>query len=402
MAFILAINKLLLAHGTMAPAGLESRWMNDSECRTASPPRAPLAARRRRKPLRVGFVPLVDCAPLVMAQERGLFDKYGLTVHLSREIGWATVRDKIVYGELDAAHALAAMPFAAALGLGSIACECLTGLVLNLNGNAITLSNELWARGVRDGKTLRAEIERTRGKKIYTFGVVFPYSSHNFLLWQWLASAGVDPAKDVRIVVVPAPSMFDNLKSGNLDGYCVGEPWNSTAVQAGIGWCAVTSAQLAPFHPEKVLMMRRQFAEEHEPEHLALMAALLEACAFCDRPENHELVIGTIASPKYVNASAKALHASFTSHFDFGHGRVEPVPDFHVFSRREANEPTGEKAAWILRQLRTSGAVKNISTQQMKAVSNVFRPDLYQQAYQLLTQTKDHETQSHEEPALVQ
>ena len=138
------------------------------------------------------------------------------------------------------------MPFAATLGLGSVPSECVTGLVLNLHGNAITLSRDLWQRGVRDARTLRGEVERQRGSKTFTFGVVFHWSSHNFLLRSWLAAAGIDPGKDVRIVVVPPPAMFMNLKAGNLDGYCVGEPWNSIAIESGEGWCPGTSAQLAP------------------------------------------------------------------------------------------------------------------------------------------------------------
>src|SRR5258706_1332861 len=135
-----------------------------------------------RRSLRVGFVPLTDCAPLVMAHELGLFRKHGLNVALSRELGWATVRDKIIYGELDAAHALAAMPLAATLGLGSIQCDCLTALVLSLHGNAITLSNDLWRRGVRHGVSLRQEIVRSRGEKAFVFGTVHPVSSHHYLL----------------------------------------------------------------------------------------------------------------------------------------------------------------------------------------------------------------------------
>ncbi|MBI2946033.1 MAG: ABC transporter substrate-binding protein [Verrucomicrobia bacterium] len=348
--------------------------------------------RRLVKPLRVGFVPLTDCAPLIMAHELGLFKKRGLSVRLSREVGWATIRDKIIYGELDAAHALAAMPFAATFGLGSIPCECLTALVLNLNGNAITLSSDLWMRGVRDARSLREEIEHARGKKTYTLGVVFPSSSHNFLLRQWLASGGIDPDQDVRIVTVPAPSMFENLKSGNLDGYCVGEPWNSVAVQAGLGWCVTTSIDLAPWHPEKVLMMRRQFAEDHEAEHLALVAAVTEACAFCDEMENREQVVATIAYPKYVNASVEALRGSMMGAFDFGNGRVETLPDFHVFSRHDANEPSTEKSAWILRNLFSSGAVKNRSAAQ--AGAEVFRPDLFHQAMQLTSETPRKELES--------
>jgi ABC-type nitrate/sulfonate/bicarbonate transport system substrate-binding protein len=156
-------------------------------------------------------------------------------VKLKRELGWATVRDKINYGELEAAHALAAMPVTTTLGLGSIPCDCLTALVLNLNGNAITLSNDLWKRGVRDGETLRAEIKRSPRAKVLTFGVVFPFSSHRHLLRKWLASHGIDPERDVRIVVVPPPQMAANLKAGHLDGFCVGEPWNSVTVQSRAG-----------------------------------------------------------------------------------------------------------------------------------------------------------------------
>ena len=198
---------------------------------------------------------------------------------MSRELGWATVRDKIIHGELDAAHALAAMPLTAALGLGSVPCECLTGLVLNQHGNAITLSAELWKCGVRDGKTLRDEIFRSRREKVFTFGVVFQFSSHRYLFRKWLSAHGIDPERDVRFVVVPPPQMVANLKAGHLDGFCVGEPWNSMAVHAKAGWIAATSADLDPGHPEKILMVRTDFALKRNDEHLALIAALREAKA---------------------------------------------------------------------------------------------------------------------------
>lgn len=334
-----------------------------------------------------------------MAHELGLFEKYGLSVRLSREIGWATIRDKIIYGELDAAHALAAMPFTTTLGLGSISCDCVSALVLNLNGDAITLSRDLWMRGVRDARTLRAEIESVREEKIFTFGVVFPFSSHNFLIRQWLKSGGIDPDQDVRIVVVPAPSMFDNLKSGNLDGYCVGEPWNSLAVKTGLGWCPTTSVQLAPMHPEKVLMVRRQFAETQESDHLSLVAALLEACAFCDQRENREQVIATIAQPKYVNTSADVLRAGLMDRFDFGNGREEDLADFHIFSRHDANEPSTDKAAWVLRNLITGGHFKDRRPD--RNGMEIFRPDIFQRAMELLMDAKRNEIEPKEEPALV-
>jgi two-component system, oxyanion-binding sensor len=349
--------------------------------------------------LRLGFVPLTDCAPLVMAKELGLFAKHGLEVHLRREIGWATVRDKIVYGELDAAHALAAMPFAATVGLGSVRCPCVTGVVLNAQGNAITLSCDLWERGVRDARGLRREMERTGGERVYTFGTVFPYSSHMFLLRDWLASAGINPDKDVRIVVVPPPGMFNNLKAGNLDGYCVGEPWNTLAVQAGTGWCPATSATLAPGHPEKVLMVRRDFAVNRPEEHTRLVAAILEAGAWCDRPENREQLITTLARPAYVNAAPEALRPAISGAFNNGPNHLPPEAPFVRFSGHDVNEPGADKAAWILNHLRGSGAVKDRSTVESLR-SGVFLTNVYDQALELLSVNQPHETEPPHEPAL--
>ena len=333
-----------------------------------------------RHPLRLGFVPLTDCAPLVMAKELGLFKKYGLDVVLSRELGWATIRDKVIHRELDAAHAIAAMPVAATLGLNSIPCDCVTALILNVNGNAITLSDELWEHGVRDGATLRQEVVRRRGEKMFTFGVVYPFSSHNFLLRSWLQSAGLHPDHDVRIAVVPPPQMVANLKAGHLDGFCVGEPWNSVAVQARVGWCVAASAELDPGHPEKVLMVRREFAETRAAEHVALVAALLEACEFCDAPQNCNEVAATLARPEYVNVPAAALRRSFEGTFDFGHGRVRRVAEFNVFYRHAANEPSGDKMAWVIRHLHESGLCKQTSVLNFALGRQVFRADIFEQA----------------------
>lgn len=345
----------------------------------------------KSKLLRVGFVPLTDCAPLVLARELGLFAKYDLNVQLRREVGWASIRDKIIFGELDAAHALATMPFAATFGLGSIPCECVTGLVLNLHGNAITLSTGLRQRGVHDVRTLREEIDRRRGKQTLTFGVVFPHSSHNFLLRHWLTSGGINPDQDVRIVVVPPPSMFANLKNGNLDGFCVGEPWNSMAVQAGIGWCVTTSAQLSPGHPEKVLMVRRDFTETHADEHLRLLAALLESCAYCDQPRNRDRIIDALAQPQYINATPASLRRGLAGSFDFGFGRVEELPDFNVFSRHNANEPSSEKAAWVVNHLLRTGAIQSRAVLQTAPAQRIFRTDLFDQARQLTTEIRTNE-----------
>jgi ABC-type nitrate/sulfonate/bicarbonate transport system substrate-binding protein len=347
------------------------------------------SAASKPRGLRVGFVPLTDCAPIVMAQELGLFEKYGLKVSLSRELGWATVRDKVIYGELDAAHAVVGLPLAATLGLGSVRCECVTALVLNLHGNGITLSNDLRRAGVTDAAGLRAEVIKARGKRTFTFGIVSPVSSHNFLLRSWLAAAGINPDRDVRIVVVPPPQMVANLKSGNLDGFCVGEPWNSVAVQSRAGWCAAVSAELDPGHPEKVLMVRREFAERREPEHLALVAALIDACQFCDDPGNWDSLVTTLARPEYVGAGALALRAGITGHFDFGHGTGRVVPNFTVFHRDGANEPSGDKAAWVMQRMRIAGWSKDAAELTFALSRQVFRADLFEKALSLRTTMTD-------------
>ncbi|MEW6302777.1 MAG: CmpA/NrtA family ABC transporter substrate-binding protein [Verrucomicrobiota bacterium] len=355
---------------------------------------------KRFKSLRLGFVPLADCAPLVVAQELNIFAKYGLSVTLSRQIGWATVRDKIIYGELDASHAVAGLPFAATLGLGAAPCECLTGLVLNLHGNAITLSSELYDLGVRNAASLRDVIARFRNKRMFVFGIVFPSSSHNFLLRQWLQTGGIDPDHDVRIVVVPPPQMFASLKAGTLDGYCVGEPWNSVAVQARAGWCVATSAELAPLHPEKVLMVRRSFAEQQPEAHRALIAALLEACEYCDREENREQLVSLLARPQYLNASEESLRPGLLGQFGFGHGRVERVPRFNIFHRDDANEPSAQRAAWVLNHMRRSG-VDALPDMPASLISQVFCMETYEEARQLINQTPKHEHGTIENPVLV-
>jgi ABC-type nitrate/sulfonate/bicarbonate transport system substrate-binding protein len=348
---------------------------------------------KRRSPgrtLRLGYVPLNDAAPLIMACELGLFARHGVEVELSREVGWATVRDKVLYGELDAAHAVAGLVFAATLGIGSIARPCLTGLVLNLHGNAITLSNELRERGVHDGPSLRREIARTRRSRRYVFGAASLYSSHHFVLREWLRLAGIDPARDVDIVTVPPPQMYENLRAGHVDGYCVGEPWNSLAVLRRTGWCVATSAELAPRHPEKVLLVRSDFAANRGEEHLALIAALIEACAFCDRPENRERVMEALAQPEYLDAPIQALRMSMSGTFDFGHGRIEKDRDFHIFARGDANRPTREKGEWVLQQMSGSGLIEDATALPTDLISHGFRTDLYDEAQRLVKANPHH------------
>jgi len=339
---------------------------------------------------------------LVVARELGLFDKYEVRVRLSREIGWATVRDKICYGELDAAHALGPMVFAAGLGLESPRIDCLAGVVLNRHGNAITLSKSLW-ESARHGGSLRGFLRDRRERLVV--GIPFLCSSHHFLARAWFRSQGLSPEQVAHFVVVPPPQMAANLKAGHLAAYCVGEPWNSVAVLAGSGMIAATSAEIAPLHPEKVLMVRRDFAETRAEEHVRLIAAMLEACSFCDAPQNQPQILELLARREYVNAPIEALRPSLAGHLSGLHGGEERRDDFTIFARDDTNEPSEEKAAWILQGMRASGLSGNSAAQDLALAKRVFRMDIFEQALCLRNSANSapenrHELELENQPAL--
>ncbi|HVU18612.1 MAG TPA: CmpA/NrtA family ABC transporter substrate-binding protein [Candidatus Didemnitutus sp.] len=315
--------------------------------------------KHRKRRLRVGFLALTDAAPLVAARELGLFERHHLQVDLCREVGWATVRDKIVYGELDAAQALAPLLWAARLGIGGPPCDVLTALVLNRHGNAVTIASRLLIAGVRDAAGFRAEARRRHGENRLTLGIVHPFSSHHLLLRQWLRQAGLDPDRDVRIVVVPPPQMFRNLAAGTLDGYCVGEPWGTVAVQAGQGWCPASSAELAPGHVEKVLMVRAEFAQRSPDEHCALVAALAEAGRWCDEARHRGQLARWLAEPRYLDLPVETIEVALSGHFDNGVGRLENLVDFFIFSRGQANVPAVSHAEAMQADLIAAGLVES-------------------------------------------
>jgi len=334
--------------------------------------------------LRIGFVPLTDCAPLVVAKEMGFFAKYDLGVHLSRELGWGSIRDKICFGELDAAHALASLPFAPQTLPGYERKRCITGVVLSLNGDGITLSNRLWEAGVRDGATLRQYLSQERRDDPVIFGVPAMLSSHYFLLRQWLAAAKIDAEKEVRLITLPPQQMCERLMSGHLDGYCVGEPWNSVAIMRNAGWCAATSSEIFPLHPEKILLVSEQFAEENNSIHIRLIAAVIEACQYCDNPDNLDAVVSLLALPQYVNVPAETLKNGFSGQFNYGHGKKGELPDFAIFSRYGANIPSYDKATWLQRQMARSGPTTAAPGAPTPNQKPVFRPDLFNQAMELV------------------
>ena len=319
---------------------------------------------------------MTDCAPLVIAHEQGLFESAGLNVELYREAGWATVREKIYLGELDAAQAPASMAFELSLGYSGLRRSCLTGFLTAHNGNAITLSNELWNLGVRNGDDLLQLIRAEKGRR-FTFAGVLQYSSQNYLMRHWLLSHGIVPGKDVDLVIVPPPQVHESLRNGYIDGYCVAEPWSSLGLLKKVGWCATLTSDFAPMHPEKAFMVTRDFHDEDPERHLALLSALHQASVWCDEPHNREQLADVLAHPHYVGVNRKVLTNALTGPFQTGKGSSIDASDAIVFHHGDANRPTLQKASWILDQI----DMHKLPGSQLRPTSEVtrqiFREDIY-------------------------
>lgn len=342
-----------------------------------------------QRDLRLGFVPLTDCAPLVIAKERGFFRRHGLDVTLVREPSWGTVRDNLAAGLLDGAQMLAPMPLAATLGIGAEAVPMVTALCLDLNGNGITVANALYERmRALDPKSIESrpvsaralkrvvELGRTRGDAPLRFGVTFPFSSHNYELRYWVASAGIDPDRDLDIVVAPPCAMVRMLGEGRLDGYCVGEPWNEQAVMLGLGHTVVRTYDLWNNSPEKVLAVTHEWSELHPATHRALVRALVDAACWLDRPENRLEAVHVIAGESYVDAPVEIVGRALLPE------PVEPLrfrPDSTVFFRFAATFPWRSHAAWFVSQMLRWGQIE--APFSMEALVNaVYRPDIYREA----------------------
>lgn len=315
--------------------------------------------------VRLAFLPLTDAAPLVVARERGHFDRHGLDVELLRQASWASVRDLVQTQRVEAAQMLATMPLALAAGTAHARIDVVTALVLSLNGNAITVSTNLYgdleridADGANDparaGSVLRVLIDRRRalGKPRLCFASVFPTSTHAYALRDWMAAAGIDPDEDVRMVVIPPPRMVESLASGLIDGCCVGEPWNSRAVCEGAGRILLAGYDVWPHAPEKVLGVRRDWLEANRDTHACLVAAIVEAGEWADDPANRREVARLLSLPQYVDLPEDVIAGSLGGR---PAGSLAERPDFHVFSRRHANFPWLSDAEWLLAQMRRWG-----------------------------------------------
>lgn len=338
--------------------------------------------------LKLGYIPLTDCAVLAVAREKGFFAKHGLNVALSREVSWANIRDKVMVGALDGAHMLAPMPLAATLGLGSPVCPMIAALSLGLNGNAVTVSNALYrdmaaaryAGGPVSARALDTVISDRKhsGKPLLTFATVFPFSMHNYTLRYWLAAGGIHPDRDMRIIVVPPPQMADELASGAIDGFCVGEPWNQAAVTAGIGRVVITGCDIWNNAPEKVFGVARAWAEENPRTLAALVRAMLEAAQWLDRPLHREEAADLLA--RYIDLPADVIAAPLLGAPRVSlDGAPRTVADFNVFHRYSANFPWVSHAVWCLSQMYRWGQLT--APCDITAVAcGVYRPDLFRSA----------------------
>jgi ABC-type nitrate/sulfonate/bicarbonate transport system substrate-binding protein len=340
------------------------------------------AAHKNARWLNVGFAATIDCAVLIAAQELGLFHKWGLAVRLRREVGWATIREKLLHEELDAAAAHASMLFSIYCGIGVVRRSCLTGLLLGCNGSAITLSKELWDLGVRDAASLCEVIGKLRGKRTFTFGVVLELSSQNLNLRKWLRAGGLDPDRDVRTVVIPSSLVHDTFRAGHLDGYCVAEPWNSAAALDGSGWIPAATSEVEPNHPEKVLLVLQDFAERREEEHLRMIAALIEASRFCDAVENRPELARMLAQPQYFDVDRALLTNALVGPFESGHGR-RAINDFVIYDSRRIGAPTRAKGKWVFDLVQQIGDNGSNPALRSEIISKVFREDIFRKALKM-------------------
>jgi nitrate/nitrite transport system substrate-binding protein len=357
--------------------------------------------------LKLGFIKLTDMAPLAIAKEKGFFAEEGLNVALEPQANWKVLLDGVVSNQLDGAHMLAGQPIAATIGLGTKA-DLIAPLSLDLNGNAITLSNKVWAmiepdlpKGP-DGKVshpisasaLKPVVAKWKSEgKRFPMGMVFPVSTHNYELRYWLAAGGLSPgyytpgdikgttSADVQLSVTPPPQMPATLEAGTIEGYCVGEPWNQAAVQKKIGVPVIIDDDIWKDNPEKVLGLRKDFAEKYPKTTAAMLRALIKAQQWLDADggRNRAEAVTILSRSNYVGADEAVIAASMTGQFTYGPGDTRPAPGFNIFFDKYAGYPFYSDAIWYLTQMRRWGQIAEDQTDQwyLDTAKAVYRPDLY-------------------------
>ncbi len=358
--------------------------------------------------LKLGFIKLTDMVPLAIAYEKGYFAEEGLSVTLEAQSNWKVLLDRVISGELDGAHMLAGQPIAATIGFGTQA-HVITAFSMDLNGNAITVSNAVWQEmkkniPAKDGKpahpvkadALKPVVEqyRKRGKP-FNMGVVFPVSTHNYEMRYWLAAGGIHPGfyaphkgdiagqikADVLISVTPPPQMPATLEAGTIYGYCVGEPWNQQAVFKGIGVPVITDYEIQKNNPEKVFGVTQAWADKNPNTHLRLVKALIRAGYWLDAENNKNRpeAVKIISQSNYVGADYAVIANSMTGTFEYEKGDKRAVPDFNVFFRYHATYPFYSDAVWYLTQMRRWGQIPEARPDAwyMEMAKKIYRPDIY-------------------------
>lgn len=357
----------LLGGSMMLPGFMNSVWAAGSD--------AP-----EKKEIRVGFIPLTDCASVVMAAVKKFDEKYGIKITLSKESSWASVRDKLVSGELDAAHVLYGLVYGLQLGVSGPQHDMAMLMTLNNNGQAITLSNQLKEAGVTDAASLKKTVDASP-KGTYTFAQTFPTGTHAMWLYYWLANAGIHPFNDVRNVVVPPPQMVMNMKIGNMSGYCVGEPWNQRAILDGIGFTAATTQEIWPDHPEKILGTTSAWVAANPNTARALIAAVLEASRWIDSSDANRMETAkAIAGRAYVNTSPETIQGRMLGDYDNGLGKKwKDAHGMRFFNDGAVNYPYLSDGMWFLTQHKRWGLIDS-DPDYLAIAKKINRTDIYKQA----------------------
>ncbi len=332
-----------------------------------------------KEEVRIGFIPLTDCASVVMASVLGFDKKHGVKIVATKESSWAGVRDKLVNGELDMAHVLYGLIYGVHLGIGGPKKDMAALMTINNNGQAISLSKKLADKGAVDGASL-AKVMAAE-KRDYTFAQTFPTGTHAMWLYYWLASAGINPMKDAKVITVPPPQMVANMRVGNMDGFCVGEPWNHRAIIDGIGVTAVTTQDIWKDHPEKVLGTTGEFVKKYPNTARAVMMAVLEASKWIDAGlSNKNKMAETIADKAYVNTSVDAINQRILGRYQNGLGKTWDDPNYMKFYNDGAvNYPYLSDGMWFLTQHKRWGLLKE-HPDYLAVARQINQTELYKQA----------------------
>lgn len=329
--------------------------------------------------VKIGFIPLTDCASVVMASVLGFDKKYGIKITPSKEASWASVRDKLVNGELDASHVLYGLIYGVQMGIGGPKKDMAVLMNLNHNGQAITLSRKLNEKGVKDGASLKALMDKE--KREYIFAQTFPTGTHAMWIYYWLAVNGINPFTDAKTITVPPPQMVANMRVGNMDGFCVGEPWNNRAIVDGIGFTAETTQGIWKDHPEKTLGTTAEFVQKYPNTARAMTAAVLEAGRWIDASlSNRQKTADTVADKSYVNTDKEVIIARMLGRYENGIGRKWDDPNYMKFyNDGMVNYPYLSDGMWFMTQHRRWGLLKE-DPDYLAVAKKVNRIDVYKQA----------------------